>query len=75
MQKITEKIAALPKDGNYFSLEFFPPKTQAVRTPSTHVLDCQLMLSAGLFESSTTVGAYVPCASALVRDSDLGRWG
>lgn len=31
MQKITEKIAALPKDGNYFSLEFFPPKTQMVR--------------------------------------------
>ncbi len=31
MQKITEKISALPKDGNYFSLEFFPPKTQMVR--------------------------------------------
>lgn len=27
MEKITEKIAALPADGEYFSLEFFPPKT------------------------------------------------
>lgn len=25
--KITDKIAALPADANYFSLEFFPPKT------------------------------------------------
>lgn len=25
--KITDKIAALPADGEYFSLEFFPPKT------------------------------------------------
>ena len=28
MDKITDKIAALPPDSNYFSLEFFPPKTQ-----------------------------------------------
>ncbi|OKL63809.1 hypothetical protein UA08_00418 [Talaromyces atroroseus] len=28
MEKITEKIAALPPDERYFSLEFFPPKTQ-----------------------------------------------
>lgn len=28
MAKITDKIAALPPDSNYFSLEFFPPKTQ-----------------------------------------------
>ncbi|KAF3395926.1 Methylenetetrahydrofolate reductase 1 [Penicillium rolfsii] len=28
MEKITEKIAALPPDANYFSLEFFPPKTR-----------------------------------------------
>lgn len=27
MEKITDKIAALPDDGQYFSLEFFPPKT------------------------------------------------
>lgn len=30
MEKITDKIAALPSDANYFSLEFFPPKTQIV---------------------------------------------
>ena len=28
MDRITDKIAALPPDANYFSLEFFPPKTQ-----------------------------------------------
>ncbi|KAF2725174.1 methylenetetrahydrofolate reduct [Polychaeton citri CBS 116435] len=28
MDKITDKIASLPPDSNYFSLEFFPPKTQ-----------------------------------------------
>ncbi|KAK3325541.1 methylenetetrahydrofolate reductase-domain-containing protein [Apodospora peruviana] len=27
MDKITDKIAALPAEANYFSLEFFPPKT------------------------------------------------
>ncbi|KFA45633.1 hypothetical protein S40293_09113 [Stachybotrys chartarum IBT 40293] len=27
MDKITDKIAALPAGGSYFSLEFFPPKT------------------------------------------------
>ncbi|KAI0129341.1 MTHFR-domain-containing protein [Hypoxylon sp. NC0597] len=27
MEKITDKIAALPADSNYVSLEFFPPKT------------------------------------------------
>ena len=30
MDKITDKIAALPPDAHYFSLEFFPPKTQMV---------------------------------------------
>ena len=30
MEKIGEKIAALRPDANYFSLEFFPPKTQMV---------------------------------------------
>ncbi|KAG6000806.1 hypothetical protein E4U21_005004 [Claviceps maximensis] len=27
MDRITDKLAALPADGEYFSLEFFPPKT------------------------------------------------
>jgi hypothetical protein len=35
MEKITDKIAALPPDSNYFSLEFFPPKTQMVGYPSS----------------------------------------
>ena len=30
MEKITDKIAALPPHGTYFSLEFFPPKTDMV---------------------------------------------
>lgn len=29
MQKITDKLAALPPNSTYFSLEFFPPKTSA----------------------------------------------
>ena len=35
MEKITDKIAALPPDANYFSLEFFPPKTKMVGQAST----------------------------------------
>ncbi len=31
MEKITDKINALPDGANYFSLEFFPPKTAMVR--------------------------------------------
>lgn len=30
IDKITDKIAALPHDATFFSLEFFPPKTQIV---------------------------------------------
>jgi hypothetical protein len=30
MEKITDKINALPDGANYFSLEFFPPKTSMV---------------------------------------------
>ena len=33
MEKITDKINALPDGANYFSLEFFPPKTAMVRAP------------------------------------------
>ena len=36
MEKITDKIAALPPGSNYFSLEFFPPKTQMVRFASRY---------------------------------------
>ncbi|KAK5156073.1 hypothetical protein LTR04_005706, partial [Oleoguttula sp. CCFEE 6159] len=42
MEKITDKIATLPKDANYFSLEFFPPKTQQVRQQSSLSLPCRL---------------------------------
>jgi hypothetical protein len=31
MERITDKINALPDGANYFSLEFFPPKTSMVR--------------------------------------------
>jgi methylenetetrahydrofolate reductase (NADPH) len=30
MEKLTDKIQALPPNANYFSLEFFPPKTEIV---------------------------------------------
>jgi hypothetical protein len=32
MERITDKIAALPSNAHYFSLEFFPPKTDMVRS-------------------------------------------
>jgi 5,10-methylenetetrahydrofolate reductase len=35
MEKITDKLAALPKNGKFFSLEFFPPKTAMVISPSS----------------------------------------
>lgn len=40
MEKITDKINALPDGANYFSLEFFPPKTAMV-CPTTHVHSLQ----------------------------------
>ena len=33
MDKITERLKALPAEANYFSLEFFPPKTTEVSSP------------------------------------------
>jgi hypothetical protein len=39
MEKVTDKIAALPSGANYFSLEFFPPKTAMVR------LRCEKLLA------------------------------
>lgn len=46
MEKITDKIAALPPDANYFSLEFFPPKTQMV---GLSLLAPHFFLEAGKF--------------------------
>ncbi|KAH8641377.1 MTHFR-domain-containing protein [Alternaria alternata] len=34
MERITDKINALPDGANYFSLEFFPPKTAMVSCPA-----------------------------------------
>lgn len=45
MQKLTDKIAALPQNANYFSLEFFPPKTQMVGYPAFAVLRAWLTIS------------------------------
>ena len=41
MEKITDKINALPDGANYFSLEFFPPKTAMVcPTARVHSMQC-----------------------------------
>ena len=37
MEKITDKIAALPDDAIYSSLEFFPPKNTMVSLPRPFV--------------------------------------
>lgn len=42
MEKISDKINALPKDAHYFSLEFFPPKTQMVRLASNPAIAIRL---------------------------------
>jgi len=75
MQKITEKIAALPKDGNYFSLEFFPPKTQMVRLLDQYAVQFTDDVYAGFFEPSTPAGTHGPRSQTLVCGSDLGCWG
>lgn len=38
--RIVDKIAALPEDSTYFSLEFFPPKTQQVRGDHGGAVKC-----------------------------------
>jgi hypothetical protein len=45
MEKISDKIAALPEDANFFSLEFFPPKTQIVGLPDFLLLPLSSPLS------------------------------
>lgn len=40
MEKITDKINALPDGANYFSLEFFPPKTAMVGCPALKGTPC-----------------------------------
>ena len=75
MEKITDKIAAIPKDGNYFSLEFFPPKTQMVVFSYLHAyLIAMADARPGLLQSAGTTGAYVTRAPPSVHNGDLGRW-
>jgi len=72
MEKITDKIAALPEDGSYFSLEFFPPKTQTVSMPQ---MPCMfvLMTSKGLYKPSSASGTHVSSLEASFRQRNLGR--
>lgn len=82
MEKITDKIAALPPNENYFSLEFFPPKTQMVGYPRTlltflktrPVTNDDLNI-VGLFQSTGPFRAHVTSTTSLVRYRHLGsRW-
>ena len=41
MERITDKINALPDGANYFSLEFFPPKTAMVSLPRSHATNVE----------------------------------
>lgn len=58
MEKITDKINALPENAPYFSLEFFPPKTQMV-CANTPLLRGHIELTAitGLLELAGTTRA------------------
>lgn len=85
MEKLTNKIAALPPDANYFSLEFFPPKTQMVGCPalkscsttgrmgSEEDVSCMLMMTCvGFRQSSSPVRAHGTSAATIVRYSHMG---
>jgi hypothetical protein len=45
MERITDKINDLPDGANYFSLEFFPPKTAMVGLPHVRALEHMLTAS------------------------------
>jgi len=59
MEKITDKIAALPNDANYFSLEFFPPKTETVSTDPPLRKGKPTDILIGLFEPPHPSGTHV----------------
>lgn len=73
MEKITDKIAALPADGTYFSLEFFPPKTQTVSSAPIALMP-QLMAPLGFCKSASATGTHVPSLEASIRKRYLGSW-
>lgn len=72
MEKITDKIAAIPNDGTYFSLEFFPPKTQMVRS-SLGCVKPLLTTSQGVLQFTRSPGAYVTGSSASLCYRNMGR--
>jgi hypothetical protein len=82
MEKITDKIAALPPNENYFSLEFFPPKTQMVGHPRTLLtflmmrpVTDDILNIVGLLQSNGSFRAHVTSTTSLVRYRHLGsRW-
>jgi hypothetical protein len=83
MEKITDKIAALPPDANYFSLEFFPPKTQMVGLSHTPAfgqfasdIETKLTMVAhtGICQFAGPFGAYGTGAAPALRYSYLGCW-
>jgi hypothetical protein len=73
MERITDKINALPDGANYFSLEFFPPKTAMVGLPHVRARGSKLTATLGLCEPHDAVGAHVAGSKAAVRDGDMGR--
>ena len=73
MEKITDKIAALPENGSYFSLEFFPPKTQTVSKPRAC---CMFVLISfkGFCKPPGASGTYVSSLETSLRQCNLGCW-
>jgi hypothetical protein len=72
MEKITDKLSALPSNANYFSLEFFPPKTAAVHQDA-EPFDFKLTVL-GLFKPPGSSRTHVTGSSTTIRDCDMGRW-
>ena len=74
-EKLTDKIAALPPNANYFSLEFFPPKTQAASLKSSHPALPWLTEFAGVLESTSSSFPHVPIFASSFRDRHMGSRG
>jgi hypothetical protein len=72
MEKITDKIAALPADANYFSLEYFPRHNPYVSGAVKH--SRILTFYKGFLQPPNPARAYGTGSSSLVCERYVGSW-
>ena len=75
MEKLTDKIAALPPDANYVSFEFFPPKTQIVGFLLSKLPRRFINMIQGLLESTDPPRAHVQGPAPSLRSCHMGSRG